>query len=107
MGGEVTVRSVPGEGSIFTIKLPAVVREAKPETVVENAGAEIVIAPRHERGVDSIEPVPSTVSCVLVIHDDRMQRDLIRRFLINEGFCVPRQGCVWRVSCRPWPLFST
>jgi len=31
MGGDVTVHSVPGEGSIFTIKLPAVVRDAKPE----------------------------------------------------------------------------
>ena len=31
MGGDVTVHSVPGEGSVFTIKLPAVVSEAKPE----------------------------------------------------------------------------
>jgi signal transduction histidine kinase/CheY-like chemotaxis protein len=88
MGGEVAVRSMPGEGSIFTIKLPAVVREAKPETAVENAGAQIIIAPRHEGGADSTEPARPTASCVLVIHDDRIQRDLIRRFLIKEGFCV-------------------
>jgi signal transduction histidine kinase len=42
MGGDVTVRSVPGQGSIFTIKLPAFVTEAKPEAVAE--GAEAVIA---------------------------------------------------------------
>jgi signal transduction histidine kinase len=42
MGGDVTVRGVPGQGSVFTIKLPAVVTEAKPEAVAE--GAEAVIA---------------------------------------------------------------
>jgi signal transduction histidine kinase len=41
MGGDVTVRSVLGQGSVFTIKLPAIVREAKPEAAAE--GAEAVI----------------------------------------------------------------
>src|SRR4249919_2188560 len=31
MGGDVTVRSVPGEGSVFTIKLPAIVIQEKVE----------------------------------------------------------------------------
>ena len=35
MGGDVTVHSVPGEGSVFTITLPAVVDEAKPEASAE------------------------------------------------------------------------
>ena len=48
MGGDVTVHSVPGEGSVFTIKLPAVVREAKPEAAAEAAGA--VIASRGGGG---------------------------------------------------------
>ncbi len=47
MGGDVTVHSVPGEGSIFTIELPAVVSEAKPEAAAEvaesvNAAAEVM-----------------------------------------------------------------
>ena len=29
MGGDVTVNSVPGEGSVFTIKLPAVVAQIR------------------------------------------------------------------------------
>ena len=31
MGGDVTVRSVPGQGSIFTIKLPAFVTKRSPK----------------------------------------------------------------------------
>jgi signal transduction histidine kinase len=37
MGGDVTVHSVPGEGSVFTIKLPAVVSELNPEAAAEAA----------------------------------------------------------------------
>ena len=85
MGGDVTVHSVPGEGSVFTIKLPAVVREAKPEAAAEAAGA--VIASAEGGGVDGTES-PPPASCVLVIDDDPTQRDLIQRFLSKEGFCV-------------------
>jgi CheY-like chemotaxis protein len=38
-----------------------------------------------ENGTGSIPP---TASCVLLIHDDRTQRDVIRRYLSKEGFCV-------------------
>ena len=85
MGGDVTVHSVPGEGSVFTIKLPAVVREAKPEAAAEAAGA--VIASAEGGGGDGTES-PPPASCVLVIDDDLTQRDLIQRFLSKEGFCV-------------------
>jgi signal transduction histidine kinase/CheY-like chemotaxis protein len=84
MGGDVTVHSVPGEGSIFTIKLPAVVSEAKPEA--EAAGAEAGLA--SPDGGDGAEPLPPAASCVLVIDDDPVQRDLMQRFLSKEGFCV-------------------
>ncbi len=83
MGGDVTVHSVPGEGSIFTIKLPAVVSDAKPEAV---APAAVVAAPESAGG-DATEPLPPA-SCVLIIDDDPTQRDLIQRFLGKEGFCV-------------------
>jgi signal transduction histidine kinase len=44
MGGDVTVYSVLGEGSVFTIKLPAGVSEAKHE------GADVVISSRGKPG---------------------------------------------------------
>ena len=81
MGGDVTVHSVFGAGSVFTIKLPAVVREAQAEV----AGA--LVTPSENAGGSATEPLPPG-SCVLVIDDDPIQRDLIQRFLGKEGFCV-------------------
>jgi signal transduction histidine kinase/DNA-binding response OmpR family regulator len=79
MGGDVTVRSVPGEGSTFTIKLPAVIRAVDPEPVPALASSEW-----RGRG----DKLPSGASCVLVIDDDPVQRDLMQRFLGREGFRV-------------------
>jgi len=40
-------------------------------------------------GIDrSTDPIPEPSTCVLVIDDDLMQRDLMRRFLSKEGYCV-------------------
>jgi PAS domain S-box-containing protein len=78
MGGDVTVQSVAGMGSTFTIKLPAVVGETKPESE-EIAGVIEVPEPEVEA---------PHASCVLVIDDDPVQRDLMQRFLRKEGFCV-------------------
>jgi len=85
MGGDVTVHSLPGKGSVFTIKLPAVVSEVKPEAAAEIAGAQVVGASPDG---DGTERFASTESCVLVIDDDPVQRDLLDRFLSKEGFCV-------------------
>ena len=88
MGGDVTVHSMPGEGSIFTIKLPAIVSDVKPEAADEIAGAEAVTASLDGRGRDVTEHFPDNANCVLVIDDDPVQRDLIQRFLSKEGFYV-------------------
>lgn len=87
MGGDVTVHSVPGEGSVFTIKLPAVVSDAKPDAAKEVARSEAVITSPDDGSNDSPESLPNT-NCVLVIDDDPIQRDLIQHFLTKEGFCV-------------------
>jgi signal transduction histidine kinase/DNA-binding response OmpR family regulator len=85
MGGEVTVSSVPGKGSVFTIKLPTIVSEDRAESGSE-AGA--VIASLPEGIEDVTDPLAPGVSYVLVIHDDATQRDVIQRFLSKEGFSV-------------------
>jgi len=83
MGGDVTVHSVPGESSTFTIKVPAAVSEVEP---VE-AQSETEMLPPTESEIAADVP-PSLGSCVLVIDDDAAQRDLMRRFLTDEGFAV-------------------
>jgi signal transduction histidine kinase/CheY-like chemotaxis protein len=86
MGGDVVVQSVPGKGSTFTIKLPAIVTEPKPEPFVEvgnGASNGLTVA---------AGPLPPTETCVLVVDDGLAQRDLMKRFLSKEGFCIRTAG---------------
>jgi PAS domain S-box-containing protein len=85
MGGDVTVKSVLNEGSVFAIKLPAVIRdpafEVPPVPTLENTATSADC-------LNCTDPVPAGESCILVIDDDPAQRDLLFRFFSKEGFCV-------------------
>ncbi len=71
MGGDCTVESVEGEGSTFTITLPANL----PQPVTGPT------APREG-------PVPSGTRTVLVIDDDPSAVDLLERTLTKDGYRV-------------------
>ena len=77
LGGDISVESVPGEGTAFTLRLP-----------VDSSPFEAK-APHSEPSEPVARPgsdPPDDV--VLVIDDDPNARALISRFLIREGFAV-------------------
>jgi adenylate cyclase len=87
MGGEITVASTPGQGSVFTVRLPAP-------------------APESATRVPTPVAAPVTGGRILVIDDEQPVRELMRRFLGREGFEVTtavdgREGLALARELRP------
>jgi CheY-like chemotaxis protein len=76
MGGDITVVSAPGEGSVFTIRLPA---DAEGHAEPGRAVVTPAIVPDSDRDADQT---------VLVVDDDATVRELMERFLTREGFTI-------------------
>ncbi len=74
MGGDITVTSREGEGSTFTMLLPAQVKTL-PNLEQDSSKADL-------------EALPETGKTVLVIDDDPTVHDLMHRFLSKEGWGV-------------------
>ncbi|MCJ2101824.1 MHYT domain-containing protein [Methylobacterium sp. E-046] len=75
LGGDITVDSVEGQGTSFTLRVPA----AAPEQVFEAAPA----VPENQVTVGDL---------VLVIDDEANQRELMTRFLERQRFAVRTAG---------------
>jgi PAS domain S-box-containing protein len=71
MGGDVSVDSAAGSGSVFTLRLPRQSSPFVPSTPDDPTGA---------------ASEPSSRGKILVIDDDPTARDLLRRVLLKEGF---------------------
>jgi PAS domain S-box-containing protein len=77
MGGDIHVESELGQGTTFTITLPANVMDPAEEPVRADEPAEA-----------SYPQPPAGASVVLVIDDDPRVHDLLKRSLAREGFRV-------------------
>ena len=74
MGGEISVVSMPGQGSTFTVRLPAIVAEPDGRSL-----------PRSEETASTTAQLSEGAPAVLVIDDDPTVHDLVQRFLSKEG----------------------
>jgi signal transduction histidine kinase/ActR/RegA family two-component response regulator len=79
MNGHISAKSVPGEGSVFTVEIPVVVHAEPPEPLSpdEISGAAQQVSDAREAD-----------TTVLVIDDDVAVRDLMARHLSKQGFRV-------------------
>ncbi len=80
IGGDATVESEPGRGSVFTLRVPVKLPSSKSEhteTPDGETGTEL-------RVTEPLEGQPQ----VLLIDDDPTVHDLVHRFLQKEGFHV-------------------
>ncbi len=75
LGGDIEVRSVAGEGTCFTVSIPARMPERLPDAADE-AGVAEQVESEDERDL------------VVVIDDEAAQRELTTRFLRRQGFAV-------------------
>ncbi len=80
MGGDVAVTSTPGQGTTFTLRLPAVMDEAPAEAV----RAPVAVPAPAEPTV----AVPPGRPTVLAIDDDPAVGELLTRFLAREGLAL-------------------
>lgn len=82
LGGDLSIHSKLGEGSKFTVRIPAILPGTKPQMSTAEISQEI--SDIDLASIKDIEPG----STILVIDDDAKACEIIERFLVKDGFNV-------------------
>ena len=94
MGGDIFIDSKVGEGSTFTIKIPASVEEVNGiMPVIDQQDRVSQIAPEEKRSIDNRVSKETNnrrtkAATILVIDNDPSVADILERSLSGNGFCI-------------------
>jgi signal transduction histidine kinase/CheY-like chemotaxis protein len=81
MGGDIEVASEPGQGSVFTVDLPVIAKDAEAKEV---SVSDVQAAVR--RSAVSVELPPDATGIVLIIDDEPIVHEMVKTVLDREGY---------------------
>lgn len=87
MGGDIFAESELGQGTVFTVQLPATVREG-PQDEAPKRPVRLADSGIHQMPAYGTQRAPRVGSSVLVIDDDPVAHELLTGILTKEGFSV-------------------
>jgi PAS domain S-box-containing protein len=88
MNGDITVDSEPGKGTRFTMRIPVEVVPRAPEDQTKEDQLRDSQAKPEQEAQRVTDSLPASAAVVLVIDDDPMVADLLRRTLVKDGYRV-------------------